>query len=236
MQMFKLLGLGIIISTALIHMLTPSMFLFQSDCFPLILPKYSSWTGVFCLLGILIAHLLSMFACSHLEEEEMPLLEGHDPQNNSLLYSLEIGIALHSILIGITLGTSTTEMVPLLIAISFHQFAEGVALASVIFESNLEQAQAFGFLAFYSASTPVGIAIGISLREGVSKHVGIAFAVQAILDAVAAGILLYNGFVNLLAPHFSSFSYHKSTIRHKMIDIGCVSLGCIIMAVIGIWA
>jgi solute carrier family 39 (zinc transporter), member 1/2/3 len=61
-------------------------------------------------------------------------------------------------------------LVPLMIAISFHQFFEGVALASVIFESNLEQSKAFGFLLFYSCSTPIGGVIGISLREGCTMY------------------------------------------------------------------
>jgi hypothetical protein len=61
-------------------------------------------------------------------------------------------------------------------------------------------------------------------------------AAQAIVDAMAAGILLYNGFVNLFAPHFSSLSYHKSNSWTKIVDVLFIILGCTIMAIIGIWA
>ena len=169
MRLFKLLGLGIIISTALIHMLTPSMLLFESDCFPPFLPSFHGWTGLFCIIGIALAHMVQLAACSHVEEQTPLLAEENDyhehSHSRSSLYSLEIGIALHSVLIGITLGAATTELVPLLIAISFHQFFEGIALASVIFESSIDQLQSIGLLAFYSLGTPIGIAIGISLRE-----------------------------------------------------------------------
>jgi zinc transporter 1/2/3 len=153
-------------------MLTPSSALFDSDCFLDILPKFEGWTGLFALIGIFISHLLQIFACSNLVDENTPLLADdqealvHDQSHSkSSLYSLEIGIALHSVLIGITLGTSTEEFMPLLIAISAHQFFEGMALASLIFEAPIDQLQAFGLLAFYSLGTPIGIALGISLRE-----------------------------------------------------------------------
>jgi zinc transporter 1/2/3 len=73
------------------------------------------------------------------------------------------------------------------------------------------------------------------LTKLVSKNGAIAIASEAILDALAAGILLYNGFVNLFAPHFSSLTYHNSSNLIKALDIGFVWLGCTIMIVIGIW-
>ncbi len=61
-------------------------------------------------------------------------------------------------------------------------------------------------------------------------------AAQAILDAIAAGILLYNGVVDLFSPHFSSLHYHNSSFWIKTMDISAVWIGCAIMTVIGIWA
>ena len=46
-------------------------------------------------------------------------------------YILEVGIALHSVVIGVTLGVSRgPEFVSLLIAVAFHQFFEGFALCT----------------------------------------------------------------------------------------------------------
>jgi len=61
-------------------------------------------------------------------------------QHKITTYLLELGIALHSVLIGLTLGTTTESFVALLIALCFHQFFEaityllelGIALHSVL--------------------------------------------------------------------------------------------------------
>ena len=49
---------------------------------------------------------------------------------------LETGIAFHSVLIGIALGVSNSPCTirPLLAALTFHQFFEGVALGSCLLQ------------------------------------------------------------------------------------------------------
>lgn len=51
---------------------------------------------------------------------------------------LEMGIALHSVLIGIALGVSNSPCTirPLLAAITFHQFFEGIALGSCLIQAS----------------------------------------------------------------------------------------------------
>jgi zinc transporter ZupT len=56
------------------------------------------------------------------------------------------------------------------------------------------------------------------------------------MDSLSAGILIYNGFVDLLQPLFSSAEYHQSSGFDKFLDAASLWLGCIIMGVIGIWA
>ena len=52
---------------------------------------------------------------------------------------LESGIAFHSVLIGIALGVSDSPCTirPLLAALTFHQFFEGVALGSCLLQASL---------------------------------------------------------------------------------------------------
>ena len=52
---------------------------------------------------------------------------------------LESGIAFHSVLIGIALGVSNSPCTirPLLAALTFHQFFEGVALGSCLLQVSL---------------------------------------------------------------------------------------------------
>jgi zinc transporter 1/2/3 len=51
----------------------------------------------------------------------------------------------------------------------------------------------------YAAVTPLGMAIGLGLRTSYHAESRTALIVSGILDALAAGILLYTGLVELLA-------------------------------------
>jgi zinc transporter 1/2/3 len=80
--------------------------------------------------------------------------------------SLELGIAFHSVLIGVTLGTTTEDFVALTIAISFHQFFEGLAFSSMLSEFIQEKSNfAFYMISIYILSTPLGCLIGIVTRQ-----------------------------------------------------------------------
>lgn len=61
---------------------------------------------------------------------------GHSMHSSHLqasIYALEFGVAAHSLVIGLALGVSSgEEVVPLVIALAFHQFFEGLALGSTL--------------------------------------------------------------------------------------------------------
>lgn len=68
-------------------------------------------------------------------ENEVATLDDGGVAENKLakvnVLALEAGIIFHSVIIGVTIGTASGEgWVPLLIAIVFHQFCEGLGLAS----------------------------------------------------------------------------------------------------------
>jgi zinc transporter 1/2/3 len=241
---FKLIGSGIIISTAIIHMLLPGVLIFDSGCVSEIFDSYEAWAGCFCILGFLIAHLVQILTCctkyirSQRNDEESHAVQDHSKMLNKVsLISLEFGIAFHSVLIGVTLGTTTEDFVALMIAISFHQFFEGLALSSVVSEFIQEKSKlTFYMLSIYILSTPVGCLVGIISRTFLADNVIMSNSVQGILESTSAGILIYNSTVNLLQPLFSSTEYHESSNSSKLLDALCVWIGCIIMAIIGYWA
>ena len=80
-------------------------------------------------------------------------------------YILELGVASHSVIIGLTLGVSrdTGSFTSLLIALGFHHLFEGIALSAVVLESAFQKGGIIFMILLYSLSTPVGIAIGIAL-------------------------------------------------------------------------
>lgn len=180
---FKLIGVGIIISTALIHMFVAGADLFSGGCVSEFFASYEGWAGVFAIIGFLFAHGLQVVACctDHLRKNEDKdaafNYESHLPHDaecdlphnydeKSSLVSLEFGIAFHSIIIGMTLGQTSLDFIPLLIAICVHQFFEGLALSSVISEFTFEQKSLKKIMVFfYVVSTPFGCLAGILLRQ-----------------------------------------------------------------------
>lgn len=132
--------------------------------------------------------------------------------SHASVFTLEFGIAIHSVLIGLSIGTATDEFIPLLIAISFHQFFEGLAISSIVLGAKLNFKVSFLLLMFYVSATPFGIVLTILLRNFVNTNSRAILLAQGIFDSLSAGILVYNGLVNILAPHFSSRLYKNSSL------------------------
>ncbi|KAJ1938216.1 hypothetical protein EC988_007656, partial [Linderina pennispora] len=215
----KFLGTGVIISTALIHMLPAGSDSLGNPCVGNRMGNYSGWPGVLVIMAIFAMHLMEFLLSNHEMEghshshglpddlassaepetmnlESQTLAQQHRDYNDSsnattisdtdrkpgavlpvrnsigfdavdnsancdavavhthhnhvhgLLfiqdsdsvkarrlristYILELGICLHSVIIGVTLSVAVgAEFTTLLIAIVFHQFCEGLALGS----------------------------------------------------------------------------------------------------------
>ncbi|KAI8071701.1 ZIP zinc transporter-domain-containing protein, partial [Gongronella butleri] len=165
-----------------------------------------------------------------------------DTSNDSAMnristFLLEFGIAMHSIIIGITLGLSSEDtFIILLIALIFHQFFEGIALGTRINDLNYKTwlkplVMCIGFFLM----TPIGLAIGIDVRTVV--NVNSLVLSQAILDALSAGILLYNAYISLMSVEVNhSKSFHALPWSRKLTCLGSMYIGAAVMSVIGIWA
>lgn len=54
----------------------------------------------------------------------------------------------------------------------------------------------------YASITPLGVAIGLGVRNTYNPDSANAVIISGVLDAVAAGVLLYTGLVELLAHDF----------------------------------
>ncbi|KAJ1972577.1 hypothetical protein H4R34_005364, partial [Dimargaris verticillata] len=153
-------------------------------------------------------------------------------------YILEIGIAMHSVIIGLTLGTtSDSEFISLWVALVFHQFFEGVALGSRLADLNFKSplvplASALAF----AITTPVGTAIGIGVRYQYQSQASTTLVVQGIFDAISGGILLYTALVNLIAQEFSQHQFHHQSLRRKTACFISMYVGAAVMAIIGKWA
>ena len=155
-------------------------------------------------------------------------------------YLLEFGIALHSVLIGVALGTTTNEFVALFIALCFHQFFEGMALGAQIARlKRVSFLSAMGMVLFFAVTTPIGVAIGIGIHSGTYNPKSVAsLLVNGILDSVSAGILIYVALVNLIAMEMgvNATEFHVLKKRLKLLYFVALYSGAGAMAVVGRWA
>lgn len=179
--MRNVVGTGVILATAFVHMLPDALENFSSPCLTQGWLSYGAFAGIFCMISSFALQLLEVVSVSHMnkmrrrnrEKIEAELGNNHDytdkvPIENGSQFSkhtavstanvmeerhehhhhigdshghvhgafleedeaykhigtyiLELGIVMHSILIGITLSTTeNSEFTTLLIALVFHQ-------------------------------------------------------------------------------------------------------------------
>ncbi|XP_073281517.1 zinc transporter 5-like [Primulina huaijiensis] len=150
---------------------------------------------------------------------------------------LELGIIVHSVIIGIALGASESPKTirPLIAALTFHQFFEGIGLGGCIAQAKFKSRAVAIMGLFFSLTTPVGIAIGIGISNIYSETSPTALIVEGCFNSASAGILIYMALVDLLAADFMS---PKLQARGKL-QLGAnvsLLLGAGAMSLLAKWA
>jgi len=298
----KMFGTGVILATALVHMLNPAVQNLTDPCLPAIFSNYTSFAGAISLFAIFFVHFIQFMVrqqflvAERRKHTSLPLPDGHEHEQNEhdhadhshspsssqskttgekidgtnrngsgssqddyevhghdhaeigdlilvkekhvSTYILELGIASHSIIIGLTLGVSTEpEFHALLVALTFHQFFEGMALSSVVMDSNFSRNIAsIVMVLFYTFTTPIGIAIGIGINSSFNAHSAASLIIQGVLDSLSAGILIYDGLVNIVTPHFTSQKFTEKPAWEQAVHLFMLWFGAFMMALVGRWA
>lgn len=153
---------------------------------------------------------------------------------------LEFGVIFHSVIIGLTLGSaSVSDFDTLYPVIIFHQSFEGLGvgarLSAIPFPRRLRWLP-WIFVLAYGLTTPVSTAIGIGIGNTFKPTGYTASVVAGILDSFSAGILMYTGFVELLARDFIFNPERPDSAKQLTFMSISVLLGAGIMALIGKWA
>jgi zinc transporter ZupT len=156
---------------------------------------------------------------------------------------LEAGILFHSIFIGMAVSVATgTEFIVLLIAISFHQTFEGLALGSRIsalipslFDASSPKPWLMALA--YGTTTPIGQAIGLWMHELYDPASMTGLLMVGITNAISSGLLLFAGLVQLLSEDFlSDRSYEVLKGKRRIEACISVALGGALMAFVGAFA
>jgi len=153
---------------------------------------------------------------------------------------LEFGVIFHSALIGLTLAvTGSDEFITLFIVLIFHQTFEGLGLGARLAYLPVGHLWFVPYIMAiaYSLVTPLGIAIGLGVRETYNPNSETANIVSGIFDSISAGILLWTGIAELLAHEFIfNPKMRKASLGKVMYAGSCVVLGAGLMALLGRWA
>ncbi|KAH6780937.1 zinc transporter 5 precursor [Perilla frutescens var. hirtella] len=145
---------------------------------------------------------------------------------------LELGIIVHSIIIGIALGASQSPKTikPLIAALTFHQFFEGIGLGGCITQAKFNVRTVAIMAIFFSLTTPVGIGIGIGISSRYDEMSSTALIVEGVFNSASAGILIYMALVDLLSADFMSPKLQSNgrlqlgSNMSLLIGAGCMSL------------
>ncbi|OMO65900.1 Zinc/iron permease [Corchorus capsularis] len=150
---------------------------------------------------------------------------------------LELGIVVHSVIIGISLGASESPKTikPLVAALTFHQFFEGMGLGGCISQAKFKSRAVAIMALFFSLTTPVGIGIGIGITNTYDESSPTALIVEGLLNSASAGILIYMALVDLLAADFMNPKLQNSG-RLQLGATVSLLLGAGLMSLLAVWA
>ncbi|RSL64942.1 hypothetical protein CEP54_004443 [Fusarium duplospermum] len=171
-----------------------------------------------------------------------PGVQSPEEQQRKMLQCLllEAGILFHSVFIGMAISVATgPAFVVFLVAISFHQTFEGLALGSRIAAIQFPRKSIRPWLMVlaYGTTTPIGQAIGLIVHRMYDPKSAGGLLVVGFMNAISSGLLLYAGLVQLLAEDFLSEKSYKILKGKKRLHAYLsVCAGAILMALVGAFA
>lgn len=160
------------------------------------------------------------------------------PLQRLTVYMMEGSIMIHSVLVGVAVGVlqESIAVLSLGVALFVHQFFEGLALGAVAVKNNFSFKASWHLVLTFTLSCPVGAVLGIFFSKHYDeKEYWTAWALGA-LNAVAAGMLLHIGLVELLPEDFGEESCSRRRRPHPLARLSALFVGCLVMAVLAIWA
>ncbi|XP_027359241.1 probable zinc transporter 12 [Abrus precatorius] len=159
-----------------------------------------------------------------------------DLRNVIVSQILELGILLHSIILGISLGVSANPntIKPLVLVISFHQCFEGMGLGECISQAQFKYYKIAIMVLFFGLIFPIGISIGIGISNIYHERSPKALIVEGFLLSASAGILIYMALVDLLANDFMSTKMLRS-FRLQLGPCFALLMGLICMSILALW-
>ncbi|KAJ3226282.1 hypothetical protein HDU81_007377 [Chytriomyces hyalinus] len=262
-QLSKMFGIGVLLSTAWIHLLPSAFEQFSNPSLDPYWKQYgTNHVGLFALIATFVVQRIEFSAKSAISQltarldarttiqmepadapcEETPLITLATPPSYAgnkeiTVVLLEIGILFHSAIMGVTLGVSPSDAFSkLIVPICFHQLFEGMALGVLVGGLNVSKSHKRVLWGLYPIATPIAVGIGAAIRTTYNPDSPVIILAQGILEALSAGILFYNTYVELMSEEVvHSVKFHTYSQGFKQVCFLAMYLGAASMAIVGIW-
>ncbi|PPD76178.1 hypothetical protein GOBAR_DD26898 [Gossypium barbadense] len=241
--MIKAFAAGVILATGFVHILPDAFESLTSPC----LKESSPWgkfpfSGFIAMMSAIGTLMIDAFATGYYERQHLSkhkhelVLPGLIRQR-IISQVLEVGIVVHSVVIGISLGASQSPdtIRPLVAALSFHQFFEGMGLGGCISQAQFKSVSVAIMGTFFSLTTPLGIAIGIGISSFYRDNSPTGLIVDGVFNSASAGILIYMALVDLLAADFMNPRLQSNVRLQIGVNLSLL-LGTACMSVLAKWA
>ncbi|XP_064090521.1 zinc transporter ZIP1-like [Macrobrachium nipponense] len=140
--------------------------------------------------------------CVHHHDDED---EGHGVPS-SVIFLVALGI--HSVFEGMAVGlqTQTEKVMELGVAVFVHEVVMAFTFGMEVSRSNtLSRIYKVVYVVVFSATIPLGVAIGFGLQNAPSDHRDI---ISAVFEAFATGIFVHVIFIEVLSHEFSGHHHH----------------------------
>lgn len=165
-----------------------------------------------------------------------PSLHHLTPAPDERVQVLEMGVVVHSTVIGLSMGASQNVCAirPLVAAMCIDLVFDGIGLGSCIVLADYSFKMKSLLVSLFSMAMPSGIALGLALTKVYKEHSPTALVVVGLLNAASAGLLHYLALVELLAAHFMG-SKLQSSIKLQFLSLLAVLLGVGVMSAMARW-
>ncbi|KEH24870.1 putative zinc/iron permease [Medicago truncatula] len=230
----KAFAAGVILATGFIHILPDAFEALTSPCIsekPWKLFPFSGFVTMVAAIGTLIMEALIMGYHKRSEMKKAQPLDENDETHHSdngsshvhnfsiasdrldstnrLRYTivsqiLELGIVLHSVILGISLGVSRSPKTikPLVAVLTFHQCFEGIGLGGCISQAQFKYYKVTIMILFFCLIFPIGIGIGMGISNIYNESSPKSLIVEGFLLSASAGVLINMALVDLVATDF----------------------------------
>ncbi|XP_065851590.1 fe(2+) transport protein 1-like [Euphorbia lathyris] len=253
----KAFASGVILATGYMHVLPDAFECLHSPCLPENPWRRFPFTTFVAMLSAVLTLMVDSLAMSYnkkckkigengekMENDIQKVEEGETEKGSQALLRhrvvaqvLEAGIVVHSVVIGLSMGTSDNACTirPLIAALCFHQLFEGMGLGGCILQAQYGMKMKGIMVMFFSGTTPLGIGLGMGLSKTYKPNSPTALIVVGILNASSAGLLNYMALVDLLAAEFLGPKLQQN-IKLQFKSYLAVLLGAGGMSLMAIWA